>query len=104
MDTQRKGSPYAGEDYQKVLKANVITCSMSRRGECYDNAAMGSCFSTFKFELGEKFESYAEVKERSFDYIEVFYNQRRLHSSIGYLSPAELERWHRERLAPPEAA
>jgi transposase InsO family protein len=70
-----QGSPYASEDYQKALKANVITCSMSRRGECYDNAAMESWFSTFKFELGEKFESYAAVKEKSFDYIEVFYNQ-----------------------------
>jgi transposase InsO family protein len=99
-----QGSPYASEDYQKVLQANDITCSMSRRGECYDNAAMESWFSTFKFELGEKFDSYAEVKEKSFDYIEVFYNQRRLHSSIGYVSPAEAERRYRERLALPEAA
>jgi transposase InsO family protein len=99
-----QGSPYASEDYQKVLQANDITCSMSRRGECYDNAAMESWFSTFKFELGEKFDSYAEVKEKSFDYIEVFYNQRRLHSSIGYVSPAEFERRYRERLALAEAA
>jgi transposase InsO family protein len=53
---------------------------------------------------GERFDSYAYVNGKSFDCVEVFYNQRRLHSSIGYLSPAELERWHRERLAPPEAA
>jgi putative transposase len=99
-----QGSPYASEDYQKALEAEGITCSMSRRGECYDNAAMESWFSTFKFELGEKFASNAEAKEKSFDYIEVFYNQRRRHSSNGYLSPAEAERRHRELKAISEAA
>jgi putative transposase len=99
-----RGCTYASEDYQKVLKAEGITCSMSRRGECYDNAAMESWFSTFKFELGETFDSYAEAKEESFDYIEVFYNQKRRHSSNGYLPPAEAERKHRERLVLPEAA
>jgi putative transposase len=92
-----RGSPYASEDYQKLLEANGIVCSMSGSGNCYDNAAMESWFSTFKFELGERFESYAEAKEKTFDYIEVFYNQRRIHSSIGYLSPAEFERRHREQ-------
>ena len=87
-----------------MLKAKDITCSMSRRGECYDNAAMESWFSTFKFELGEKFESYAEAKEKSFDYIEVFYNQQSRHSSNGYVSPAEVERRYREHLAQAEAA
>jgi putative transposase len=90
-----RGSPYASEDYQKKLELNGIVCSMSRRGNCHDNAAMESWFSTFKSELGERFGSYAEAKERTFDYIEVFYNQRRLHSSIGYLSPAEFERRRR---------
>ena len=47
-----QGSPYASEDYQRVLQANDITCSMSRHGQCYDNAAMEGWFSTFKFELG----------------------------------------------------
>jgi len=87
-----RGSPYASEDYQKVLEANGIVCSMSGRGNCYDNAAMESWISTFKFELGERFESYAEAKEKTFDYIEIFYNQRRIHSSIGNIPPAELER------------
>lgn len=91
-----QGSPYASEDYQKELAARGITCSMSRRGNCYDNAAAESWFSTFKSELGEDFESYAQAKEQSFDYIEVFYNQQRRHSSIGYLSPAEFERRNRE--------
>lgn len=86
-----RGSPYASEDYQKVLAARGITCSMSRRGDCYDNAAMESWFSTYKAELGESFESYAESKEKTFDYIEVFYNQQRRHSSLGYVSPAAFE-------------
>jgi putative transposase len=90
-----QGSPYASEDYRKQLEVNGIMCSMSRRGNCYDNAAMESWFSTFKSELGERFESYAEAKEKTFDFIEVFYNQRRIHSSIGYVSPAEFERRHR---------
>ena len=82
-----QGSPYASEDYQKMLEAHGITCSMSRRGNCIDNAAMESWFSTFKSELGERFESYAEAKEQVFDYIEVFYNQTRRHSALGYVSP-----------------
>jgi putative transposase len=91
-----QGSTYASEDYQKVLKAHGITCSMSRRGNCIDNAAMESWFSTFKSELGERFDSYAQAQEKTFDYIEVFYNQQRRHSSLGYLSPADFERLHGE--------
>jgi transposase InsO family protein len=90
-----QGSPYASEDYQDVLGAYGITCSMSRRGNCYDNAVAESWFSTFKSELGERFASYAEAKEQCFYYIEVFYNQQRRHSTIDYLSPAEFERRHR---------
>jgi putative transposase len=80
-----QGSPYASEDYQNALAAHSITCSMSRRGNCFDNAAMESWFSTLKSELGERFESYGAAKAELFDYIEVFYNQQRRHSSIGYL-------------------
>jgi transposase InsO family protein len=87
-----QGSTYASEDYQRVLESRGITCSMSRRGNCYDNAAMESWFSTLKSELGERFESYASAKEQLFDYIEVFYNQQRRHSALGYISPAEHER------------
>jgi len=91
-----QGSPYASEDYQKALDARRITCSMSRRGNCHDNAVAESWFSTYKAELGEKFESNAEAKEKAFDYIEVFYNVQRRHSTIGYLTPAEFERQRRE--------
>src|SRR3954470_19500463 len=79
MHHSDQGSPYASEDYQNVLGAHGITCSMSRRGNCYDNAVAESWFSTLKAELGERFESYADAKEKLFDYIEVFYNQRRRH-------------------------
>ena len=87
-----QGSTYASEDYQAILAAHGITCSMSRRGNCYDNAAMESWFSTLKSELGERFETAGQAKEQLFDYIEVFYNQQRMHSAIGYASPAEFER------------
>ncbi|WP_160309008.1 integrase core domain-containing protein [Anaeromyxobacter sp. PSR-1] len=63
---------------------------MSRRGNCYDNAAMESWFSTLKSELGERFETHAAAKEQLFDYIEVFYNQQRLHSAIGLRQPGRV--------------
>jgi putative transposase len=94
-----QGSPYASEDYQKILEAHGVTCSMSRRGNCYDNAAMESWFSRLKSELGERFESYGLAKEKLFDYVEVFYNQQRRHSALGYVSPAEYERTSRLRRA-----
>jgi len=87
-----QGSPYTSEDYQKVLAARGIGCSMSRRGDCYDNAAMESWFSTLKFELGDTFDSPGQAKQAFFDYIEVFYNQERRHSFIGGRSPAAYER------------
>jgi transposase InsO family protein len=90
-----QGSTYASEDYQDLLATNGIACSMSRRGNCLDNAAMESWFSTVKFELGEDFESMHAAKEQLFDYIEVFYNQQRRHSSIDYVSPARYERERR---------
>lgn len=87
-----QGSPYASEDYQRVLDDNGIVCSMSRRGNCYDNAAVESFFGTFKTELGEDFLDPSDVKNKCFDYIEVFYNQQRMHSALGYESPAGYER------------
>ena len=87
-----QGCTYASEDYQALLEARGIVCSMSRRGNCYDNAVMESFFSTVKSELGEHFESHSLAKMEVFDYIEVFYNQRRRHSSVGRISPAAFER------------
>jgi putative transposase len=87
-----QGCTYASDDYRTRLARHGITCSMSRRGNCYDNAVMESWFSTVKSEAGARFESYAHAKEILFDYIEVFYNQRRRHSTLGQLSPAEFER------------
>jgi transposase InsO family protein len=87
-----QGSPYASEDYQTVLEARGITCSMSRRGNCYDNAVMEAFFSTVKSELADRFESCGEAKMELFDYIEVFYNQRRRHSTLGQISPAAFEK------------
>ena len=83
---------YASENYQDVLDTHGITCSMSRRGHCYDNAVMESFFSTVKSELREHFESTGEAKMELFDYIEVGYNQRRRHSTLGQISPAAFER------------
>ena len=87
-----QGSTYASGDYQDVLAARGIVCSMSRRGNCHDNAVMESCFSTIKAELADRFDSCSEAKRELFDYIEVFYNQRRRHSTIGQISPAAYER------------
>ena len=87
-----QGSTYASRDYRAVLTAYGITCSMSRRGNCYDNSVMEAFFSTLKGEVGERFPSHAEAKAELFDYIEVFYNQRRRHSSAGRMSPADFER------------
>ena len=87
-----QGCTYASDDYQRWLTTYGIACSMSRRGNCYDNAVMESFFSTVKAELGERFDSCGDAKMQLFDYIEVFYNQRRRHSTLGQISPAEYER------------
>jgi len=94
-----QGCTYASEDYQRTLDANGITCSMSRRGNCYDNAVMAAFFSSVKSETADRFASCGAAKRESSDYIEVFYNQRRRHSTLGQISPAENERRkdHEER-------
>lgn len=87
-----QGSTYASEDYQDLLAAHGMVCSMSRRGDCYDNAVMESFFSTVKSELADQFASHGEAKMELFDYIDVFYNQKRRHSTLGQISPAAFER------------
>jgi transposase InsO family protein len=87
-----RGCTYTCEDYQRYLASHGITCSMSRRADCYDNAVMESFFATVKKEEADRFSSYSEAKMALFDYIEVFYNQRRRHSTLGQVSPAAFER------------
>lgn len=87
-----QGCTYASEDYQAILEARGITCSMSRRGNCYDNAVMEAFFSSLKSELADRFASCSDAKIELFDYIEKFYNQRRRHSTLGYVSPGAFER------------
>ena len=87
-----RGSTYASEDYQDRLAVHGITCSMSRTGDCYDNAVMEAFFSTLKTELADAFASHGQAKRELFDYIEAFYNTRRRHSTLDYISPAEFER------------
>jgi transposase InsO family protein len=89
-----RGSQYASEHYQGLLARHGITCSMSRRANCWDNAPMESFFASLKKELtrGEIFATREEAKASIFEYIEVFFNRIRRHSSLGYKSPAEYER------------
>jgi len=89
-----RGSKYASEDYQGRLAERGITCSMSRKGNCWDNAVVESFFSSLKMELvhTRSFRTREEAKLALFEYMEVFYNRRRRHSSLGYVSPAEYER------------
>jgi len=89
-----QGSPFAGDACQKLLDDNHIRPSMSRKGDCYDNAISESFFGTLKTELVyvDKFETREEAKLKIFDYIEVFYNRQRTHSSIGYKTPVDFEK------------
>ncbi len=89
-----QGSTYASSDYRKLLKENNMLCSMSRKGECHDNAVAESFFGTLKTELAdhEDYRTRSEAKQSLFEYIEVFYNRQRRHSYLGYVSPVEYER------------
>ena len=102
-----RGSTYTSADYQAVLTTQGITCSMSRTGDCYDNAAMESFFATVKRELGERFASRRDATHELFDFIEVFYNQQRRHSTLGQISPAAFERhaaaWAMDAAVPVDA-
>jgi len=88
-----RGVQYASEDYQQLLKDHGIRVSMSGRGNCYDNAMMESFWATLKTELVylQRYASHESARQSIFEYIEVFYNRKRLHSSLGYLSPEAFE-------------
>jgi len=88
-----RGVQYASDAYQAALAEHGIGVSMSRKGDCYDNAVAESFFSTLKRELvhHERYADHDEARRSLFEYIEVFYNRRRLHSTLGYRSPAEFE-------------
>jgi len=95
-----KGCQYTSEAFQVLLKSNNIICSMSGVGNCYDNAAMESFFHTLKTEhiYFERYETREQAKRSIFDYVEVFYNRTRRHSSLGYLSPMVFEqRGHKQQ-------
>jgi len=89
-----RGSQYASKAFRKVLKSKGLVQSMSRKGDCWDNAVAESFFSVFKKELifGNQYISRAKLKSCIFEYIEIFYNRFRRHSYLEYLSPADFER------------
>jgi len=93
-----RGTQYASLDYQEQLKCNGIETSMSRKGNCWDNAVVESFFSTLKAELiaGRTYATREEARADIFEYIEVWYNRQRRHSTLGYLSPLEFEQKARQ--------
>lgn len=88
-----RGSQYAGDDYRKLLKDWDIKLSMSGKGDCWDNAPMESFWATLKCECvhHEHYATHEQARASIFEYIEVFYNRKRLHSALGYLSPEAFE-------------
>jgi putative transposase len=93
-----RGSQYASEHYRRRLGEERIACSMSRRGNCWDNAPMESFFASLKKELvhDEDYATREQAKASIFEYIEAFYNRVRRHSALGYVAPAEYERTHNQ--------
>lgn len=96
-----RGSQYASGDYQTMLRQNGIICSMSRKGNCYDNAPVESFFASLKRELihRSQFNTRQDARMAVFAWIEGWYNRRRRHSALGYLSPEQFERQHQSLMA-----
>ncbi|MFC2084419.1 IS3 family transposase [Bacteroidota bacterium] len=92
-----QGVQYASDEFKETLRNNGILQSMSRRGNCYDNAVAESFFHTLKTELiyFERYNTKDEARTSIFEYIEIFYNRKRIHSSIGYLTPEEFENYNK---------
>ncbi|MCP4205302.1 MAG: IS3 family transposase [bacterium] len=112
-----RGAQYCGNAYRRALDRAGLEASMSRRGDCWDNAMAESLIKTVKTELGREFLSHQLAQRQLFEYIEGFYNTRRLHSGLDYRTPAEVERleassrpglslggWCKEAVAPPAFA
>jgi len=97
-----RGVQYASREYRQALAATQAVASMSRKGNCYDNAAMESFWSTLKLELVYRtsFATRAQARQAIFNYIEVFYNRQRLHSALDYQTPAAFENYHPNPLSP----
>jgi len=89
-----RGSQYPSGDFEQLLDEHGIVCSMSRKDNCHDNAVSESFFGTLKTELDEPLPTRAIAHHKLFDYIEVFYNRQRLHSTLNYMSPAAYEEMH----------
>ena len=91
-----QGSTYASNDYQEQLQDNELCCSMARKGECLDNAVAESFFGTLKNELvyHEDYHCRAEARQSIFEYIEVFYNRKRRHAFLNYMTPVDYEAKH----------
>ena len=91
-----RGVQYASGSYQQILKDLDIICSMSRKGNCWDNAMMESFFGSVKTECVylKNYTTREQAKQDLFKYIEIFYNRKRRHASLGYISPEEFERRH----------
>jgi putative transposase len=95
-----RGSQYASEDFSDVLKEHGITPSMSRKGNCWDNACSETLFSSLKVERlhGQRFQTIREAKDETLAWL-LWYNRTRMHSTLGYRSPAEFEQlWQQEQL------
>ena len=102
-----RGSQYASQAFQTKLGEYGMQCSMSRKGNCWDNAPTESWFNSFKNErvFGERFATRNGMKSMAFEYIEVFYNRQRLHSTLGYRSPSQfLSDWLREQATEKQVA
>jgi len=88
-----RGSQYASNDYQQLLERYGFLCSMSRKGDCYDNAAMESFFHSLKVEQteGKRYATREDARADVFEYIESYYNRQRRHSTLNYQSPSDFE-------------
>ncbi len=93
IDKEKVNWQYASNDYRALIAKHVLTQSMSRRGNCWDNAVAESFFATLKKQAvhGERFSTKHQVQQKIFEYIECYYNRVRRHSTIGWVSPVDFE-------------